>query len=390
LVNTRQEITYKHLISSNSRKLGVFFISKNKGGINLYEFGIGSMFAVQNDGTSIEFGTLQNSTFGFSFDKKELYGRKQMPVHVARGKGKAEGKAEWADIKASSVNLILNGTETTGQRIVAEPINAVVPDSSPYTVTIGTIPNSGTFNALRVVYDVSGDTKKPMTLVTGTPLTGQYAFATVAAVAGARTYTVTTNFVADDTIAVGGVTLTAKTSGATGLQFNIGATIADSVTNIQTILDANSTVNAIYTVTKLSDTFTLTETVAGVGNTPSTAIVVGTGVVSSGTATTSTASTKTLTFAVADINKKVQYQYDYNVTTGKTITLTNNMMGTAPTFEVELYTVLDGHNITLVLNKCTTDKLDLNFKNEDYLIPSFSFSAMSDSSDVIGMLYLDE
>lgn len=110
-----------------------------------------------------------------------------------------------------------------------------------------------------------------------------------AAVAGARSYTITTNFVADDTITIGGVTFTAKASGATGAQFNVGADAATSAANLQTVLAANTTVNATYTATVSGAVITLTETTAGGGNTPAAATTTGTGVVSSGTATTSEA-----------------------------------------------------------------------------------------------------
>lgn len=243
----------------------------------MYQFGEGSLFSVNSDGTSIEFGTLQDCSFSFSFDKKELYGRKQLPVKVARGKGKAEGKASYANITAASLNQILGGTVTTGQLKVAEPVLTTIPATTPFTVAI-TVAGSGTLGKILAVYDVSDPTtKKPMLLVASAPTTGQYSFAT-----------------------------------------------------------------------------------------------------------------GTLTFATADAGKKIQYVYDYTLTTGKTITLTNNNMGTAPTFQIEMYSVLDGKNITLLLNACTTNKLDLNFKQEDYLIPAFDFSAFADSSDVIGFLYLDE
>jgi len=244
----------------------------------MFEFGLGSLFSRNSDGTCVEFGTLQECSFSFSFDKKELFGRKQIAVKVARGKGKADGKASFANINALSLNQILGGTVTTGQLKVAEPILATVPAVTTFTVTIGTIPDSGTLGKLLAVYDVSDPTtKKLMTKVASAPATGQYSFATTI-----------------------------------------------------------------------------------------------------------------MTFAAADANKKIQYIFDYTVTTGKTITITNNNMGTAPTFEIEMYATLDGKNITLLLNACTTNKLDLNFKQEDFLIPGFDFSAFADSSDIVGYLYLDE
>lgn len=354
-----------------------------------YKFGVGAMFAKLPDGTSVEFGTLQNADISISFDKKELYGRKQMPVHVARGKGKIEGKAAQADIKAKAINLILNGTLSAGQLNVAEPINTVIPSVSPYTVSMGTL--AGALNSVLVMYDTSGDTKVPMTLVSGTPTaTDQYAFSGVSRVAGTRTYTVTTNVAANDTITIDGVTFTAVATSPTGNQFLVGSTIAASITNLVTIMAKNVTISSRYTITSNATTFTLTETIAGSGYTPSTATVVGTGVITSATATVSSAGTGTFTFFSGDSGKKVQYQYDYVLATGKTIQITNNMMGTAPTFEMEFYSVLDGRQIALVLNNCTTDKLDFSFKNEDYMIPNISYSAFADASDIVGNIYLDE
>ena len=242
----------------------------------MYEFGVGALFAKNSDGSSVEFGILQDVSLDFSFDKKELYGRRQFPVHVARGKGKIEGKATYANIQAAALNAVLNGTISTGELIVAEPVTTSVPATTPYTITI-TPPASGTMGSILAVYDVSGATKVPMQLVTGTPTTGQYSYAT-----------------------------------------------------------------------------------------------------------------GTLTFAAADEGKAIQYQYDYKVTTGKTLQMTNSMMGTAPTFEVELYQTLDNIPLTVVLYKVTTEKLTMNMKNEDYMIPDFSFSAFANAADTVGNIYLGE
>lgn len=356
----------------------------------MYEFGVGALFAKMSDGTSVEFGTLQNTSLDISFDKKELYGRKSFPVKVARGKGKVDGKAEHADIKAAALNAILGGTITTGQLQVAEPVNGVIPADN-YTLALPTVPNSGIFNQMLTMYDVSGKTKKPMTLVTSTPTeSGQYKVSATASVAGARTYTVTANFAANDTITIGGVKFTAVASSAASGEFLVGSDIATSIVNLVAVMKASTAISSIYTVTYTSTTITLTETTAGGGHTPAAAVVTGTGKVSSGTATASVSPTRSFEYYSGDAGKTVQFQYDYNVTSGKTITITNNMMGTAPTFETELYTTLDGVPIVLCLNACTTDKLSLNMKNEDFLIPNFSWSAFADAADIVGHIYLNE
>ena len=56
----------------------------------MYQFGVGALFAKFPDGSSVEFGTLQDCNVDFSFDKKELYGRNQFPVKIARAKGKVD------------------------------------------------------------------------------------------------------------------------------------------------------------------------------------------------------------------------------------------------------------------------------------------------------------
>lgn len=139
-----------------------------------------------------------------------------------------------------------------------------------------------------VVVDADGNS---LTRLTSAPSAAQ---------AGARTYTVTTNAVAADTLVIDTVTLTATASTTNATQFAIGATIADTVTNIKSAITANSTLSARYTVSGTGAAFTLTETVAGAGHTPSAATYTGTIVVSSGTATTSVAGITAGQFYVTD------------------------------------------------------------------------------------------
>ena len=356
----------------------------------MYQFGVGSLFAKFADGSSVEFGTLQDCNVDFSFDKKELYGRRQFPVKIARAKGKVDCKATYADIKADALNLVLNGTISNGELKVAEPINVTVPTGGAVAIDL---PTGAALNQVLKVYNVSGTTKVPMTEVNTTPtVSGTYQVdAAATAVAGTRTYTVTTNFVATDTVSVEGVTFTAVASSPSTNEFEVGTTIADSITNLVALINATASINTKFTATKTSTTFTLTENSAGGGNTPGTITVTGTGVISSGTATASQAgSTLHIQFATADEGLAIQYQYDYTVSTGKSVEIKNSMMGSAPVFEVEFYAALDGVPLTIVLNNCTSEKLTMNFKNEDFTIPDFSFSAFSDAADVVGHIYLSE
>ena len=356
----------------------------------MYQFGVGALFAKFPDGSSVEFGTLQDCNVDFSFDKKELYGRNQFPVKIARAKGKVDCKATYADIKAEALNIVLNGSISNGELKVAEPLNVTVPTGGQVAIDL---PTGAALNQVLKVYNVSGTTKVPMTEVQTTPTVAgtYYVDDGNAAVAGTCTYTVTTNFVAGDTVTVEGQTFAAVASTPSVNEFEVGTTIAQSIINLVTLINSDATINANYTATYTATNFTLTENSAGGGNTPSAITVSGTGVITSGTPTPSTpGSTLKIVFATADEGLAVQYQYDYTVPTGKSVEIKNAMMGTAPVFEVEFYAALDGNPITVVLNNCTSEKLTMNFKNEDFTIPDFSFSAFSDAADVVGHIYLSE
>jgi hypothetical protein len=102
--------------------------------------------------------------------------------------------------------------------------------------------------------------------------------------AGSNTYTITTNFTAGATVVFDGVTFTVVASGATGNQFNVGASTTISATNLAAVMAANTTINAIYTVTASTNIITITETNGGYGDTPGTMSVTGTGAITVGTA----------------------------------------------------------------------------------------------------------
>lgn len=146
-----------------------------------YSFGVGSMFATpQSDATGasilaptpMEFGVLQDNSVDFGFDVKELFGRQQFAVDVARGKGKITGKAKAARLNGLLMNSIIFGqTLTTGTATaVSQSVVATVIPASPSTVTV-TPPNTGTYVADLGVTDAKA---VPMTRVTTTPTTGQY------------------------------------------------------------------------------------------------------------------------------------------------------------------------------------------------------------------------
>jgi len=83
-----------------------------------------------------------------------------------------------------------------------------------------------------------------------------------AATLGHRTYTITTNAVAGDTFIVNGVTFTAVSAGATGAQFNVGATADDTAANLAAVIGAHASFSPYYAVTASTNIITILQKVA--------------------------------------------------------------------------------------------------------------------------------
>ena len=93
------------------------------------------------------------------------------------------------------------------------------------------------------------------------------------------------------------------------------------------------------------------------------------------------------TFNAADTGVAVLIDYLYTAATGGTkVALSNQAMGTTPTFMGVFSTTASGKNVTLKLNLCTSSKLSLQTKIEDYTIPELDFEVMADASNNIGTL----
>lgn len=97
------------------------------------------------------------------------------------------------------------------------------------------------------------------------------------------------------------------------------------------------------------------------------------------------------TFAAADTGLSVLIDYTYTVAaSGNTTTVTNQLMGTATTFAIDFPLTYNGKKAMLRLNACTSSKLTMASKIEDFLVPDFAFSAFADASGTIGSMYADE
>jgi hypothetical protein len=61
-------------------------------------------------------------------------------------------------------------------------------------------------------------------------------------------------------------------------------------------------------------------------------------------------------------------------------------MGYAPSFLCDLSLPYNGHQFNLHLNNCIGSKITLPFKNEDFSVQEFDFTAIADASNNIGTI----
>jgi len=87
------------------------------------------------------------------------------------------------------------------------------------------------------------------------------------------------------------------------------------------------------------------------------------------------------TFNAADAGKAVLATYTYTLSSsGQKIAVTNQLIGTTPTFQALFYTTFQGQAVTLQLNNCTSSKLSFGTKLEDFAMPEFDFTCFADSA----------
>ncbi|MBU3640014.1 hypothetical protein [Polynucleobacter sp. AP-RePozz3-80-G7] len=90
------------------------------------------------------------------------------------------------------------------------------------------------------------------------------------------------------------------------------------------------------------------------------------------------------TFASADSGKTVYINYMYSATAGvgkaQKMTVQNLPMGYAPTFKADLTVAYLGKLTTMSFRRAMPTKMSIGFKNEDFAIPEFDFSAFDDGT----------
>ena len=142
----------------------------------MFAFGSGVLLGTRTDianATPVNFGLVQEVQIDLQFTAKELYGQYQFPVAIARGQGKATGKAKMAQISGLAFNnLFFGGTLASGQLATSFGEAGTVPGSPAYTITVA---NSANWQEdYGVVYAATG---LPLSKVASAPSGGQYSVA---------------------------------------------------------------------------------------------------------------------------------------------------------------------------------------------------------------------
>jgi hypothetical protein len=87
------------------------------------------------------------------------------------------------------------------------------------------------------------------------------------------------------------------------------------------------------------------------------------------------------TFAAADASLAVLISYNYTIAaTGQKFTVTNQLLGTTPTFAANFYTTFQGKAVNVGINSCTSSKFTFGTKLEDYTLPEFDFTCSADAA----------
>jgi len=81
----------------------------------------------------------------------------------------------------------------------------------------------------------------------------------------------------------------------------------------------------------------------------------------------------------------ISYEYTATSTSAAKFNITNQLMGYAPTFQAELSLPFNGHQYNLKLLNCVSSKITLPFKNEDFSVQEFDFTALDNGSGSLGV-----
>ncbi len=86
------------------------------------------------------------------------------------------------------------------------------------------------------------------------------------------------------------------------------------------------------------------------------------------------------TFAAADASAAVLIDYTYTSVTGAQYTVTNQLQGTTPTFQLIAQQGLSGQYDNMLLYACVSTKLSMASKMGDWNVPEIDFSAFANAA----------
>ena len=75
-------------------------------------------------------------------------------------------------------------------------------------------------------------------------------------------------------------------------------------------------------------------------------------------------------------------------TTAQTFDLSNDLMGSTPSFSLYLKQQFDGQTLVMRLNKVVSGKMNLPFKNDDFALYDFEAEALDDGTGSLGYMCL--
>lgn len=101
-------------------------------------------------------------------------------------------------------------------------------------------------------------------------------------------------------------------------------------------------------------------------------------------------STGVYSFNATDNASNVLISYTYtNATRGKTLTMSNQLMGYAPEFRADFWGTFRNKYFGIRLNSCVMGSWSVPTKLEDYWVSDISFDASVDSTSTLGYIFAD-
>lgn len=99
------------------------------------------------------------------------------------------------------------------------------------------------------------------------------------------------------------------------------------------------------------------------------------------------------TFAAADANAAVNITYASTIAGGQSLIVTNQPIGFTPTFQLDYYTSLNQPTPKPFIHRlyaCIASGLDMSFKLEDFMMPSFDFEFFANAANKVREIVFPE